>query len=101
MNQKNFFEFDFKSLKHFLINDLEIQSTLSDRRRVYELLQSQGIDVPKHVYVERIDGEEDKNIIEECDDYIVFNGKKMNKPLVEKPVDADDHNIYILSIIHI
>jgi hypothetical protein len=33
--------------------------------------------------------------IEEYDDYIVINGQRMDKPLVEKPIDADDHNIII------
>ena len=33
--------------------------------------------------------------IEEFDEYIVVNGEQINKPLLEKPVDADDHNIYI------
>ena len=59
------------------------------------MLEANGIDVPKHVYVERAEGVEDTNTIEECDEYIVINGVKLNKPLVEKPVDADDHNIYI------
>ncbi len=31
----------------------------------------------------------------EADDYIVVNGVTLTKPFVEKPVDADDHNIYI------
>ena len=33
------------------------------------------------------------SIIEEYDDYVVINGMKLNKPLVEKPVDAEDHNV--------
>ena len=52
----------------FLINDLEVDSTLKDRRKVYELLKSQGIDVPHHVYLNRIPGEEDTNQLEEYDE---------------------------------
>jgi inositol-hexakisphosphate/diphosphoinositol-pentakisphosphate 1-kinase len=31
--------------------------------------------------------------VEEFDEYIVVNGVQINKPFVEKPVDADDHNV--------
>lgn len=41
--------------------------------------------------------EDNPNIIqlEEHDDYVMINGIKMAKPIVEKPFDADDHNIHI------
>lgn len=51
----------------YMINDLEMDAVLKDRRRVYELLQSQGIDVPVHVYCEREDPSVE-NVIEEFDD---------------------------------
>ena len=40
-------------------------------------------------------GEEEINELEEYDEYIVYNGKKIMKPFVEKPRNGDDHNIYI------
>ena len=33
--------------------------------------------------------------LKEFDEYIEYNGKKINKPFVEKPANGDDHNIYI------
>ena len=36
-----------------LINDLHQQAILQDRRKVYDLLQASGIDVPRHVYLSR------------------------------------------------
>lgn len=83
-----------KLRKPFLINDLEMQQTLRDRRGVYEVLQAHGIDVPRHVYLER-DKPDQPHEVEEFDEYVVINGVQLNKPLVEKPVDAEDHNIYI------
>lgn len=87
-----------------LINDLEMQSHLKDRRRVYDLLEASGIDVPRHVFVSR-DGYEStgsgdgdhlgERSLREFDDHIEINGKSIHKPFVEKPVDADDHNIAI------
>ena len=81
--------------KPYLINDLHTEFTiLNDRRKVYTLIKSVGVDIPKHVFVERdVPGAE--NTIEEFDEYIIVNGVRINKPLVEKPVDAEDHNIYI------
>ena len=40
-------------------------------------------------------GEEIINELEEHDEYIIYNGKKIMKPFVEKPRNGDDHNIYI------
>jgi len=80
--------------KPYMINDLEMDAVLKDRRKVYELLMSQGIDVPFHVFCNR-DDPNVENIVEEYDEYIIVNGVQINKPLVEKPIDAEDHNIYI------
>lgn len=33
--------------------------------------------------------------IEEYDDYIFIQGNRLNKPFLEKPVNAEDHEIYI------
>ena len=83
-----------KLRKPFMINDLEMDVTLKDRRTVYRLLKSLDIDMPFHVILDR-DDPVVENTVEEFDEYIVVNGVHINKPLVEKPVDAEDHNIYI------
>mmetsp|Transcript_15097 Transcript_15097/g.14496 ORF Transcript_15097/g.14496 Transcript_15097/m.14496 type:complete len:1181 (+) Transcript_15097:105-3647(+) len=77
----------------FMINDLTMDATLKDRRKVYQLLQGQGINVPFHVILDRESGVD--NVVEEFDEYIIVNGVTINKPFVEKPVDAENHNIYI------
>lgn len=77
-----------------LVNDLHMQHVLFDRRKVYALLQRHGIPVPRHAIVNRdIPGKED--LVEEADNYVIVNGVRVNKPFVEKPADAEDHNIYI------
>jgi hypothetical protein len=90
--------------KPFILNDLEMQNLLKDRRRVYDLLEASGIDVPRHIYVSKDDyvstGTGDGNgcrdqEVQEFDDHIECNGVIIHKPFVEKPVDADDHNIAI------
>ena len=72
--------------------------------QVYDLMEASGIDVPRHVYMSR-DGYVSEgsgggdphgdNILHEHDDHIEINGVEIHKPFVEKPVDADDHNVHI------
>ncbi|KAL3914527.1 MAG: hypothetical protein SGILL_006070 [Bacillariaceae sp.] len=90
--------------KPFVLNDLEMQEQLKDRRRVYDLLEKSGIDVPRHIFLSKDgyestgSGDGNKNgdtQVQEFDDHIEINGVEMQKPFVEKPVDADDHNIAI------
>ena len=40
------------------------------------------------------ENENEKELIE-FDDHIEYNGKKLYKPFVEKPINGDDHDIYI------
>ena len=87
--------------KPWTCNDLNTENVLRDRRRVYDHLQRNAIPVPKHVFCNRDnydDAEGTEHIdpeVEEFDDYIIVNNTKINKPLVEKPVDGEDHNIYV------
>jgi inositol hexakisphosphate/diphosphoinositol-pentakisphosphate kinase len=58
-----------KLRKPFMINELEMESVLKDRRKVYKTLQSNGIAVPFHVFCEREDPNV-QNIVEEYDEVI-------------------------------
>ena len=90
--------------KPFILNDLDTQELLQDRRRVYDLLQQSGIDVPRHVFLSR-DGYKstgsgagngaNEQEVKEYDDHIELNGVSIHKPFVEKPVDAENHDISI------
>ena len=56
---------------------------------------SNKLDVKETIITKNEKGEEIINELEEYDEYIVYNGKKIMKPFVEKPRNGDDHNIYI------
>lgn len=81
------------------INDLTAQRLLLDRRKVYALLEENGIPHPQALVVERnaageLQGEAAKHF-SEAEDYLCIGEDKIAKPFVEKPVDAEDHNICI------
>jgi inositol hexakisphosphate/diphosphoinositol-pentakisphosphate kinase len=75
----------------FLINDLEKQWDIMDRTKVYQTLREAGIELPRFA-IKLQNGAE--NFVEQ-DDQIEIDGQVFTKPFVEKPINADDHNIYI------
>ncbi|RLN14449.1 hypothetical protein BBJ28_00002726, partial [Nothophytophthora sp. Chile5] len=84
-----------RRVRPVLVNELSMQHVLFDRRKVYALLTRHGIQVPRHAIANRDlpGGQQDE--LEEHDNYVVINGVRVNKPFVEKPADAEDHNVYI------
>jgi len=102
--------------KPFVVNKLSEQWTLLDRRLVYKRLQEHDIPVPNHLVVNRNDyikkgelrkkpkGDEvalpDKPTFEpegfdQDEGYVELKGHRIYKPFVEKPANAEDHNIFI------
>ncbi|KAJ1355743.1 hypothetical protein KIN20_013276 [Parelaphostrongylus tenuis] len=81
--------------KPYVINDLKRQYDLLDRRKVFRTLAKEGIEHPRHGVLMRGDPAEEDGILVEHNDHIEVNGMVFNKPFVEKPVSAEDHNIYI------
>eukprot|EP00928_Gymnodinium_smaydae_P001828 TRINITY_DN10654_c1_g5_i1.p1 TRINITY_DN10654_c1_g5~~TRINITY_DN10654_c1_g5_i1.p1 ORF type:complete len:1248 (-),score=231.10 TRINITY_DN10654_c1_g5_i1:50-3595(-) len=74
------------------INKVEAQRLLLSRTSVYRTLQEWCIPCPDHVIVDHTAA---GNELIENENYIIFNGKKISKPFVEKPQDADRHDIWI------
>ncbi|SCU98449.1 LADA_0H13102g1_1 [Lachancea dasiensis] len=101
--------------KPFFINDLVMQKALWDRRLCLKLLDVSGVPTPPRLEISRDGGPRvDASLrakflergvdIKPCKepewrmvgaDTLEVKGVKMTKPYVEKPVDGEDHNIYI------
>lgn len=105
-----------KRRKPYQINDLTMQKLLWDRRLVLKLLQVNSVPSPERLEISRdggakIDDDLKKKFADKgmpvdfsCkepdwrminDDILEVNGKQLEKPFVEKPVNGEDHNIYI------
>ncbi|XP_053783553.1 inositol hexakisphosphate and diphosphoinositol-pentakisphosphate kinase 1 isoform X15 [Desmodus rotundus] len=79
----------------FLINDLVMQYYIQDRREVYRILQEEGIDLPRYAVLNRDPARPEECNLIEGEDHVEVNGAVFPKPFVEKPVSAEDHNVYI------
>ena len=85
---------DYTRLRRpYIINNLEFQFDIQSRIKVYKILEEAGLEIPRYAILDRTDP--DKSSIVEQDDLIEVNGVVFNKPFVEKPVSAEDHNIYV------
>nr|XP_057930644.1 inositol hexakisphosphate and diphosphoinositol-pentakisphosphate kinase 1 isoform X6 [Doryrhamphus excisus] len=78
-----------------LLNDLNMQYFIQDRREVYRILQEEGIDLPRYGVLNRDPDNPEECSLVEGEDHVEVNGEVFPKPFVEKPVCAEDHNVYI------
>ncbi|XP_077562010.1 inositol hexakisphosphate and diphosphoinositol-pentakisphosphate kinase isoform X17 [Haemaphysalis longicornis] len=79
----------------FTVNDLFMQYDIQDRRKVYSMLEDAGIELPRYAVLDRESTDEKQRELVEGEDHVEVNGVTFNKPFVEKPISAEDHNIYI------
>ncbi|XP_076875785.1 inositol hexakisphosphate and diphosphoinositol-pentakisphosphate kinase 2 isoform X13 [Brachyhypopomus gauderio] len=79
----------------FVINDLGLQYSIQDRREVYRILKAEGIQLPRFAVLNRDPARPEECNLVEGEDHVEVNGEVFQKPFVEKPVSAEDHNVYI------
>ncbi|CAL8322241.1 unnamed protein product [Lota lota] len=79
----------------FIINDLDFQYCIQDRREVYRILKDEGIQLPRFAVLNRDPARPEECNLVEGEDHVEVNGEVFQKPFVEKPVSAEDHNVYI------
>uniref|UniRef100_A0A6I8PJP9 Inositol hexakisphosphate and diphosphoinositol-pentakisphosphate kinase n=1 Tax=Ornithorhynchus anatinus TaxID=9258 RepID=A0A6I8PJP9_ORNAN len=78
----------------FLINDLLAEKYFFPDP-VYRILQEEGIDLPRYAVLNRDPARPEECSLVEGEDQVEVNGSVFPKPFVEKPVSAEDHNVYI------
>ncbi|OAF71141.1 hypothetical protein A3Q56_01098 [Intoshia linei] len=78
--------------KPYLINQCDDQYLLQNRLKVYQALEKSNICIPRYAVIDH--SLENKNYYIE-DDTLIIDNQKFPKPFVEKPISAENHNIYI------
>ena len=81
-------------VKPIEINRLDKQPLLRNRLLMYETLRAYEIPCPDFMFIDH-ENMGSHHVLEETDDFIIYDGRKLTKPFVEKPIDGDDHNIWI------
>lgn len=109
---------DYVNLRRpFLLNDLELQKVLWDRRLVLRLLEAAHVPTPERLTISRDGGPKTDPVVRQkllehgvelhyperemkfrmvdYDTLELEDGRRLTKPFVEKPVDGENHNVFV------
>ncbi|VTZ66488.1 acid phosphatase, putative [Plasmodium chabaudi chabaudi] len=84
-----------KKYNPITLNNLEKQLILRSRLQVYEELKKWKVPHANYVVVDHDTVKRGEHVFEEYYDYIVYDNIRLNKPFIEKPINADNHNNWI------
>ncbi|KJP86142.1 hypothetical protein AK88_04193 [Plasmodium fragile] len=84
-----------KKYKPITLNNLSRQLILRSRLQIYEELKKWKVPHANYVVVDHDAVKRGEHAFEEYYDYIVYNNIRLNKPFIEKPINADNHNNWI------
>ncbi|CRG95807.1 acid phosphatase, putative [Plasmodium gallinaceum] len=84
-----------KKYKPITLNNLEKQLILRSRLQIYEQLKKWRVPHANYVVVDHDTVKKGEHVFEEYYDYIVYDNIRLNKPFIEKPLNADNHNNWI------
>jgi len=77
-----------------VLNDMKMLEDMQDRRWTLRKLKEHGVPTPQFAECSR-DLQNHEEVIEEHEEYILISGVRVNKPLLEKPVDRRDREVYL------
>jgi Histidine phosphatase superfamily (branch 2)/Diphosphoinositol pentakisphosphate kinase 2 N-terminal domain/RimK-like ATP-grasp domain len=78
------------------LNDPRGQRLLQDRMLVYKKLRELGVPTPNFAAVLRSAPDEPGSpVVREVGDALYIGNKRLVKPFVEKPLDADNHDVWV------
>ena len=80
----------------YLINDLKSQIILQDRLQTYIKMRELGVPLARFAVVKRSSPEGPASPeVRQVGDYLYIGDKRLVKPFVEKPLDAENHDVWI------
>jgi inositol hexakisphosphate/diphosphoinositol-pentakisphosphate kinase len=63
----------------YVLNNLNLQYDIQDRRKVYSILEQEGIEIPRYAVLDRDSSDPKLHELSESEDHVEINGITFNK----------------------